>query len=155
VHRLAPSPARRRFFLIPLVNAERAWAHAMELKALSRGENARKRHHAIKRLAKAASHAAQLASLAAARSDARTALEAEAYASWMVRAPMASCAPRWRRGAARALAFAPSRRVALTRARACCTRAAPGRQRAAGARDGLGRGADALRARASRVRAAR
>ena len=65
------------------MNAERAWAHAMELKTASRGDNARKRHHAIKRLAKAALHAAQLAALTAARSDARTALEAEAYASWM------------------------------------------------------------------------
>jgi hypothetical protein len=73
----------RRHFLIPLVSAERAWAHAMELKTASRGDNARKRHHAIKRLAKAAAHAAQLAALTAARSDARTALEAEAYASWM------------------------------------------------------------------------
>ena len=87
------SPAarcRRRHFLIPLVCAERAWAHAMELKTASRGENARKRHHAIKRLSKAAAWAAQLASLAAARSDARTALEAEAYASWMARAPPAA-----------------------------------------------------------------
>ncbi len=78
----------------------------MELKAASRGENARKRHHAIKRLAKAASHAAQLASLAAARSDARTALEAEAYASWMARAPR-----RMRAGAA------PNARARVFRAR--------------------------------------
>ncbi len=87
----------RRHFLIPLVNAERAWAHAMELKALAaRGgeDSARKHHHAIKRLSKAAAWAAQLASLAASRADARTALEAEAYSSWMARGVAAAAARR-------------------------------------------------------------
>ena len=75
-----------RHLLIPLVNAERAWAHAQELKAaVAQGcpEAAPKRHHAIKRLSKAAAWAAQLAHLAGERADPRTALEAEAYSSWM------------------------------------------------------------------------
>jgi len=90
---LVLTPPRRSHLLLPLTNAERAWAYAMELKAaFARGgeDSARKRHHAIKRLAKAASWAAQLAALAAARADARTALEADAYSSWMVCTPLTS-----------------------------------------------------------------
>jgi hypothetical protein len=82
--------ARASHLLIPLTNAERAWSHAMELKAVfARGgeDSARKRHHAINRLAKASAWAGQLAALAASRADARAALEAEAYSSWMARAP--------------------------------------------------------------------
>ena len=68
------------------MNAERAWAHAQELKAVvaqARPDAAAKQHHAVKRLCKAAAWAAQLAQLAGSRADARTALEAEAYSSWM------------------------------------------------------------------------
>ena len=75
-----------RHLLLPLVNAERAWAHAQELKAAvaqARPDAAAKQHHAVKRLSKAAAWASQLAQLAGSRADARTALEAEAYSIWM------------------------------------------------------------------------
>ena len=54
----------RRHLLIPLVNAERAWSYAMELKQ-GGGDATRKRHHLVKRLAKAARWAAELAALSA------------------------------------------------------------------------------------------
>lgn len=67
-----------------MLEAERAWAHAMELKAaLETKPNASKRAHAIRRLTKAARAACQLASLAAQRGTDRTALEAHAYAAYM------------------------------------------------------------------------
>ena len=73
-----------RQLAIPLTAAERCWAHAMELKAaLQEGAEPRKRHHAMRRLAKAARHAGELASLAEACGATRTALEADAYAAGM------------------------------------------------------------------------
>ncbi|KAK9801994.1 hypothetical protein WJX73_007855 [Symbiochloris irregularis] len=70
--------------LIPLVAAERAWALAMKLKSdLEKSKAPRKRLHLVRRLAKAQVHAGTLASLASARGDARTALEAQAYAALM------------------------------------------------------------------------
>ena len=72
-----------RHLYIPLVSAERAWAHAMELKKDVANGEGRKRMHLIKRLRKASLWAARLASLCAAKGDGRTALEAEAYSSWM------------------------------------------------------------------------
>ncbi|EFJ53265.1 hypothetical protein VOLCADRAFT_102865 [Volvox carteri f. nagariensis] len=80
-----------RHLHVPLFNAERAWAYAMELKkeAEARGGGAaggidpRKRHHLIGRLAKAVLWASELARFAAARSDTQGALEAEAYCCWM------------------------------------------------------------------------
>eukprot|EP00959_Pyramimonas_sp_CCMP1952_P264669 5533887-Pyramimonas_sp.AAC.2 len=62
--------------------AERAWSYAMELKK-EVAADPRKRMHLLKRLRKAARWAAELAALCAARADTRTALEAEAYSSWM------------------------------------------------------------------------
>ncbi|GLC39232.1 hypothetical protein PLESTM_000866500 [Pleodorina starrii] len=80
-----------RHLYVPLFNAERAWAYAMELKkeAEARGGGAgggvdpRKRHHLVGRLAKAVLWASELARFAAARSDTRGSLEAEAYCCWM------------------------------------------------------------------------
>lgn len=73
-----------RHLQVPLFSAERAWAYAMELKkATEERMDLRKRHHLVRRLAKAAKWAGQLAALAAARADTRSGLEAEAYASWM------------------------------------------------------------------------
>ncbi|KAA0161262.1 hypothetical protein FNF31_03875 [Cafeteria roenbergensis] len=75
--------------LVPLFNAERAWAHAMELKqrvdeVVSRGEGSvRPHHHRMRRLRKAAGWAEELKTLCAACADARTALEAEAYSAGM------------------------------------------------------------------------
>ncbi|EFN58517.1 hypothetical protein CHLNCDRAFT_140581 [Chlorella variabilis] len=73
-----------RHLHIPLVQAERAWAYAMDLKSqLEQDMVPQKRQHLIRRLAKAARHAADLVALAAQRCDARTQLEAEAYSLWM------------------------------------------------------------------------
>ena len=66
------APASRHLH-IPLVQAERAWAYAMDLKSqLEQKAEASTRHHLIRRLAKAAQHAGELAALAAQRCDART-----------------------------------------------------------------------------------
>jgi len=72
-----------RHLLLPLVNAERSWGYAMQLKNDMTAETQRKRFHLIKRLTKAAQSAAQLKELCAARADTRTQLQAEAYAAWM------------------------------------------------------------------------
>ncbi|KAK9814357.1 hypothetical protein WJX72_004470 [[Myrmecia] bisecta] len=73
-----------RYLEIPLVNAERAWAYAMELKnQVEEKPDPRKRLHLIRRLAKAARWAGELARVAAQRCDVRTCLEAEAYLAWM------------------------------------------------------------------------
>lgn len=73
-----------RFLHIPLYSAERAWGYAMELKAIDSGPDlTRKRLHLIRRMRKAAKWADMFAKLCAEKSDSRTALEAEAYASYM------------------------------------------------------------------------
>ena len=73
-----------RHLQIPLINAERAWATAMEEKSDADGaDTADGRHRVLGRLKKAAKWAAELRSLAAARADGHTVLEAEAYAAWM------------------------------------------------------------------------
>ncbi|XP_068732077.1 signal recognition particle subunit SRP68-like [Montipora capricornis] len=72
-----------RYLHIPLMDAERAWSHAMELKLLANTEP-RKKFHYIRRLRKAASHADQLQELCYGDAcDARSKLEAQAYASFM------------------------------------------------------------------------
>jgi len=71
-----------RHLLIPLVAAERAWSYAMELKR-DAGNELRKRAHLLGRLKKATIHAAELVSLCNQVGSARTALEAEAYSSYM------------------------------------------------------------------------
>jgi signal recognition particle subunit SRP68 len=75
-----------RHFMLPLMNAERAWAHAMEIK--KEMENTKKwqshrRHHLVKRLKRATQWADTFKQLCAAKGVARTALEAEAYATHM------------------------------------------------------------------------
>lgn len=66
-----------RYLHIPLMDAERAWSHAMELKLLANTE-LRKKFHYIRRLRKAASHATQLEELCSGDvCDARTKLEAQ------------------------------------------------------------------------------
>ncbi|CAL5220684.1 g2733 [Coccomyxa viridis] len=70
--------------MLPLVNAERSWSRAMELKAeLEKEAVSYKRQHMIRRLSKAAHSAEELSELASQRGDARTALEAQAYALYM------------------------------------------------------------------------
>ena len=66
-----------RYLHIPLMDAERAWSHAMELKLLANTE-LRKKFHYIRRLRKAESHASQLEELCYTEAcDARTKLEAQ------------------------------------------------------------------------------
>eukprot|EP00884_Botryococcus_braunii_P007322 jgi/Botrbrau1/16591/Bobra.0068s0021.1 len=72
--------------MILLVSAERAWAHAMQLKSSVEGGGPganRHRHHGIRRMTKAATWAAVLADAARGKGRPRTALEAAAYADWL------------------------------------------------------------------------
>lgn len=73
-----------RHLHIALHLAERAWSYAMELKQVEGGPDfARKRAHLLRRLTKAAKWGDLFADLCAQRADPRTALEAEAYASYL------------------------------------------------------------------------
>jgi len=69
---------------LPLMQAERAWAYAMQLKFEMNSER-RKKFHMINRLKKAKGYSGQLAELvmAGAPVDAVTKLEAQAYHAWM------------------------------------------------------------------------
>ena len=58
--------------------------------------NAKKRQHAIRKLAKAAHWAAHLAALAGVRADDRTCAEAEAYAAWLAGLQHQEQHRRWR-----------------------------------------------------------
>lgn len=73
-----------RLLLLPLVQCERAWAHAMQLRQEANTEP-RKRFHLLGRLRKAVQHANTLKSLCDGwnQCDARTRLEAQAYAAWL------------------------------------------------------------------------
>ncbi|XP_065846752.1 signal recognition particle subunit SRP68-like [Oscarella lobularis] len=72
-----------KFLLLPLMNSERAWAYAMQLRQQANTES-RKRFHMVRRLKKAAKHARALSQLCEADiCDARTKLEAQAYSAWM------------------------------------------------------------------------
>jgi len=71
-----------RCLLIPLMNAERAWAHAMELKEES-GDNSRARFMKLRRFKKATMWSRKLLELCGECADTRTSLEAEAYAAYM------------------------------------------------------------------------
>ncbi|XP_078701093.1 signal recognition particle subunit SRP68-like isoform X2 [Branchiostoma floridae x Branchiostoma belcheri] len=75
--------SEQRFLLIPLMEAERAWSYAMQLKQEANTEH-RKQFHMVSRMKKAAGHAATLAKLCDSdKVDARTKLEAQAYSAWM------------------------------------------------------------------------
>jgi signal recognition particle subunit SRP68 len=68
---------------IPLFQAERSWAYAMELKQLANDEP-RKKFHLINRLRKAAKFASDLEKISQSiKCDARTKLEAQGYSNWM------------------------------------------------------------------------
>ncbi|XP_074647585.1 signal recognition particle subunit SRP68-like [Tubulanus polymorphus] len=72
-----------RYLCLPLMESERAWSYAMQLKSEANTEP-RKKFHMISRLKKAVSHADDLEKLCkSGRVDARTKLEAQAYSSWM------------------------------------------------------------------------
>lgn len=72
-----------RFLHIPLVNAERSWSFAMQLKD-EMVDAPRKKHHMVQKMSKAAKHAYELQKLCAERADEHTQLEAEAYAAYML-----------------------------------------------------------------------
>uniref|UniRef100_A0A6T6CZ51 Signal recognition particle subunit SRP68 n=1 Tax=Compsopogon caeruleus TaxID=31354 RepID=A0A6T6CZ51_9RHOD len=71
-----------RFMMLTLVQAERAWSHAMELKNAMQ-VTARTARHATTRMVKAAYWARELEKAARSVADERTSLEAQAYASLM------------------------------------------------------------------------
>ncbi|XP_028395566.1 signal recognition particle subunit SRP68-like [Dendronephthya gigantea] len=73
-----------RYLHVVLINAERAWSYAMELKLLANTEP-RKRFHMLRRLGKATQHAKELKKLSESeRCDPRTKLEAQAYCCYML-----------------------------------------------------------------------
>ena len=66
-----------RFLHIPLMEAERCWSHAMELKLYANTEP-RKKFHMVRRLRKAAKYAEELQDLCQLEKvDARTKLEVQ------------------------------------------------------------------------------
>uniref|UniRef100_A0A1B6L3X3 Signal recognition particle subunit SRP68 n=1 Tax=Graphocephala atropunctata TaxID=36148 RepID=A0A1B6L3X3_9HEMI len=72
-----------RSLTIPLMLAERAWSHAMQLRQEANTEP-RKRFHLVQRLRKATVYALQLQKLCETdKCDARTKLEAQAYVAWI------------------------------------------------------------------------
>uniref|UniRef100_A0A671L7S1 Signal recognition particle subunit SRP68 n=1 Tax=Sinocyclocheilus anshuiensis TaxID=1608454 RepID=A0A671L7S1_9TELE len=74
---------RYRHLLLVLMEAERAWSYAMQLKQEANTEP-RKRFHLLARLRKAAKHGEQLEKLCESpRVDAKTKLEAQAYTAYL------------------------------------------------------------------------
>ncbi|MEE6518674.1 hypothetical protein FKM82_029803, partial [Ascaphus truei] len=72
-----------RYLLLVLMDAERAWSYAMQLKQEANTEP-RKRFHLLSRLRKAVKHAAELERLCESdRVDAKTKLEAQAYMAYL------------------------------------------------------------------------
>ncbi|KAK2718222.1 signal recognition particle subunit SRP68-like [Artemia franciscana] len=72
-----------RYLHLVLVDAERAWAYATDLKEESKNEP-RKGHHVIKRLGKAVERSEHLEELCQSSSvDARSKLESQAYVNWL------------------------------------------------------------------------
>lgn len=81
---LTGNNAESRLLCVPLLQAERAWAHAMQLRQESNTEP-RKRFHLVARLRKACGHAQTLLELSESGvCDARTQLEAGAYSAWLL-----------------------------------------------------------------------
>jgi len=71
---------------LPLVQAERAWAYALEMQAEQSAEDNYKntrRLHIVRRLAKAAAHARAALALAQSTASAATQLQTQAYADWL------------------------------------------------------------------------
>uniref|UniRef100_A0A674PGI3 Signal recognition particle subunit SRP68 n=1 Tax=Takifugu rubripes TaxID=31033 RepID=A0A674PGI3_TAKRU len=74
---------RYRYLLMVLMEAERAWSYAMQLKQEANTEP-RKRFHLLSRLRKAAKHSEKLEKLCESpRVDAKTKLEAQAYTAYL------------------------------------------------------------------------
>ncbi|KAF9161771.1 signal recognition particle subunit srp68 [Actinomortierella ambigua] len=83
----AETLTNEKYLHLVLFQAERAWGHAMEIKAISVAwDDPRKQQHYINRLKKAAQHAQALEALCSAKEgkvDLRTTLDAQAYAALM------------------------------------------------------------------------
>lgn len=71
----------KRYIEMLVVQAERAWAGAMECK--EDRDNSRAKYHCWRRLAKSVSWAKKLVTITESCADARTQLEAQAYLAWM------------------------------------------------------------------------
>ncbi|PAA62911.1 hypothetical protein BOX15_Mlig014271g1 [Macrostomum lignano] len=85
VHRKPLTPEAIKFdrcLQIPLFEAERLWAYAMQLKSEANTDQ-RKKFSQFSKLKKAARHANLLETLCAAKADAKTKLEAQAYLAAM------------------------------------------------------------------------
>ena len=81
-----------RYLQVLLMNSERAWSYSRELKAENEAYDLpRKYFHKKKRLAKASQWAEKLHALCVECADDRTALEAQAYASWMKATYLLEC----------------------------------------------------------------
>jgi tetratricopeptide (TPR) repeat protein len=74
-----------RALSIPLMQSERAWAYAMEMKDLTevKKRKADLKQHVLRRMRKAVAHANELAELCAKVGDDQTALEGDAYANYI------------------------------------------------------------------------
>lgn len=72
-----------KFLSIPLLNAERAWSYAMQLKNDINEDTSRKKFHMVKRLTKAVKWSTALQELCVTCADPKSQLESEAYAYWM------------------------------------------------------------------------
>ncbi|KAF0717339.1 Aste57867_2370 [Aphanomyces stellatus] len=80
-----------RHLMVPLYHSERAWSYAMQLREDERNDkeengddaSSRIKFHLLGRLKKAVVWSDKLSTLCSARADARTSLEAEAYAAYM------------------------------------------------------------------------
>ncbi|XP_067936540.1 signal recognition particle subunit SRP68-like [Watersipora subatra] len=82
-HMTAEQVVDERCLYIPLVEAERCWSYAMQLKAESLEEH-RKKHHMVNKLRKAERYAQELSDLCdKVNVDPRTKLEVQAYKEWM------------------------------------------------------------------------
>lgn len=81
---LTGTNAENRLLYVPLLQAERAWAHAMQLRQEANTEP-RKKFHLVSRLKKACAHAQMLLQLCeeSGACNARTQLEAGAYSAWL------------------------------------------------------------------------
>ncbi|KDO27010.1 hypothetical protein SPRG_07722 [Saprolegnia parasitica CBS 223.65] len=83
--------AEVRHLMLPLYHSERAWSYAMQLREDERNDkeengdeaSSRIKFHLMGRLKKAVAWSDKLVALCSERADARTSLEAEAYASYM------------------------------------------------------------------------
>ena len=82
---VANTIADERALLVPLVQSERAWAYAMEMKDLTNVKRRRSdlRQHMLRRLKKAVTHANELATFCERLGNDQTALEGDAYANYI------------------------------------------------------------------------